>query len=134
LEVGAIKKHLLGGFAFGISDSTQYFVMAGGFWFMGYIVEKEHFTFSEAMSAFMGLMFAAMGAGMASSMMSDMSKAKVAAHDMFKILDRKPLINGLEPMGMTPEAGQQVGRIQFQKVKLLYPFRPDIQVLSSHLQ
>merc|ERR1712032_1478463 len=43
LEVGAIKKHFLGGFAFGVSDSTQYFVMAGGFWFMGYIVKNEHF-------------------------------------------------------------------------------------------
>jgi len=130
-EVGAFKKHLLGGFVFGVSDSTQYFIMAGGFWFMGYIVKKEYFTFAEAMSAFMGLMFAAMGAGMASALMSDMAKAKVAAHDMFNILDREPLINGLEPMGMTPEAGQQVGRIEFQKIRFFYPFRPDVQVLKQ---
>merc|ERR1719464_672475 len=105
--------------------------MAGGFWFMGWLIDNEHSTFNDAMSAFMGLMFAAMGAGMAASMLGDLGKAKVAAHDMFKLLDRQPEINGLEPSGVTPEKDKKVGKINFQDVQFYYPFRQDVQVLKG---
>jgi len=131
MSVGSCKKHMIGGLAFGISDSVQYFVMGAGFWWMGWLIENNHSTFSEAMSAFMGLMFAAMAAGMAASMAADMGKAKVAAHDMFQLLDREPLINGLEPTGATPAAGEKLGRVEFKEVQFHYPFRQNVQVLKG---
>lgn len=131
LTTGSFKKHLLGGFVFGLTDSLQYFVMAAGFWWMAFIIDKKWNDFSESMSAFMGLMFAAMGAGMAASMTGDMAKAKVAAHDLFKLLDREPLIDGLEPSGASPAADDQIGRIEFEGVQFHYPFRTDVQVLKD---
>eukprot|EP00929_Paragymnodinium_shiwhaense_P050623 TRINITY_DN25498_c0_g1_i1.p1 TRINITY_DN25498_c0_g1~~TRINITY_DN25498_c0_g1_i1.p1 ORF type:complete len:1274 (-),score=282.09 TRINITY_DN25498_c0_g1_i1:575-4396(-) len=132
ISKGSWKTHLVGGFAYGFSDALQFFVMAGGFWFLGWLMERNHATFTDGMKAFMGLMYAAFGAGMAAAVAGDAGKAKVAAHDMFKLLDREPLINGLEAVGSSPEAGTlDVGNIEFQAVGFHYPFRQDVQVLKN---
>lgn len=128
---GYTRKHLLGGFVFGVSDAMQFFIMAFGFWFLGWLIEEGHSDFSGGMKAFMGLMFAAFGGATAASMGPDLGKAKLAAHDMFELMDRKPLINGLEPDGKTPEGMIKVGQIEFRNVCFFYPFRPDVQVLQG---
>ena len=54
--------------------------------------------------------------------------AQVACHDMFKLMDRESLIEGLEPKGDAPQS-LDAGTIEFKDVKFFYPFRPEIQVL-----
>jgi len=90
-------------------------------------------TFDGGMKAFMGLMYAAMGAGMASAMSGDIGKAKVAAHGMFQLLDRKSLIDGLEPTGKEPERAEdfEAGFIEFESCTFFYPFRPEVTVLTN---
>jgi ABC-type multidrug transport system fused ATPase/permease subunit len=90
------------------------------------------------MLAFMGIMYAAMGAGQFSAMVGDATKAKVACHDMFKLMDRETLINGLEPKGTTPDWAADAnasqgnsGQIEFENVKFFYPFRKDVTVLKG---
>jgi ATP-binding cassette subfamily B (MDR/TAP) protein 1 len=128
---GIFQKNLIGGVAFGVGDSMQYFVMGFGFWFLGFLIEKDRTDFTKGMKAFLGLLFGAMGAGMAASMLTDGAKAKVAAQGMFALLDRTPQINGLEPEGETPESNFEVGFIEMKEVSFFYPFRPDVQVLKS---
>ena len=53
--------------------------------------------------------------------------AQVACHDMFKLMDRESLIEGLEPKGDAPQS-LDAGTIEFKDVKFFYPFRPEIQV------
>jgi len=60
-----------------------------------------------------------------------LASASVAAHDMFELMDRKPLINGLEPIGNTPKESFDVGHIELRNVSFYYPFRKDVQVLKS---
>jgi ABC-type multidrug transport system fused ATPase/permease subunit len=81
------------------------------------------------MQAFMGILYAGMGAGMASTLTGDLSKAKVAAHDLFELLDRESLINGLDNTGVA--AVRDVGRIELQSVDFSYPLRPELKVLRS---
>ncbi|CAJ1461741.1 unnamed protein product, partial [Effrenium voratum] len=88
-------------------------------------------TFETGNQAFMGILYGAMGAGMAASLTGNLAKAKVAAHDLFQIIDTQSLINGLEPVGSALQEGHTVGRIEFQAVKFAYPFRPDVQVLKE---
>merc|ERR1719499_1791022 len=78
----------------------------------------------------MGILYAGMGAGMAFALTGDLAKAKVATHDVFDILDRETLIDGLAPKGQTivPAA---VGRIEFADVKFVYPFRSEVKVLKG---
>lgn len=131
MSKGMTRRNLMGGLAFGLSSSIVFFVMAGGFYFMGYLIKEGRATFESGQQAFMGILYASMGAGMASAMTGDLAKAKVAAHDMFEIIDRRSLIDGLEPAGRELEAGAAIGRIEFQDVRFTYPFRPDVQVLQG---
>jgi ABC-type multidrug transport system fused ATPase/permease subunit len=130
---GMSKRHFIGGLLFGFSYASQFFVMAGGFWFLGELIEAGSADFEGGMKAFMGLMYAAMGAAMASALSGDLAKAKVAAHDMFELLDRKSKIDGLEPTGLRPSSTLQlhVDQIEFRGVKFHYPLRAEVQVLRN---
>mmetsp|Transcript_27047 Transcript_27047/g.62521 ORF Transcript_27047/g.62521 Transcript_27047/m.62521 type:complete len:1278 (+) Transcript_27047:121-3954(+) len=132
-EEGSIRKHTLSGLAFGLSTGTMFWVLAGGFYFAGWLVKEGEGTFIDTMTAFIGIFYAAMGAGQAAMTIGDANKAKVAAHDMFKLLDRESLIDSWEPKGETPAFNDKMaaGRIEFEQVSFTYPFRPDIQVLKG---
>lgn len=129
VSTGLMRKHLGGGVAFGISNGVMFWVCAGGFWFMGYLISEDIIDFGDGMRAFMGILYAGMGAGMASALTGDVSKAKVAAHDLFQLLDRESLINGLDTVGV--EDVRNVGRIEFRSVDFSYPLRLELKVLHS---
>jgi ABC-type multidrug transport system fused ATPase/permease subunit len=99
ISQGLLKKHLTEGFVFGLANAIVFWVCAGGFWFMGYLISENLTTFDDGMRSFMGILYAGMGAGMAFTLTGDLSKAKVAAHDLFKLLDEPSKINGLENAG-----------------------------------
>lgn len=124
------RRHLLNGLVFGFSSALAFWIMAGGFYFMGVLIDAGRATFETGQQAFMGILYAGMGAGMASALTGDLAKAKVAAHDMFEILDRETRINGLEPTGECLR-DVHVGRLEFRNVQFAYPFRPDVQVLKG---
>ncbi|CAJ1383037.1 unnamed protein product, partial [Effrenium voratum] len=119
------------GFGFGLSSAVVFWIMSGGFYIMGLLIKDGQATFETGNQAFMGILYGAMGAGMAASLTGNLAKAKVAAHDLFQIIDTQSLINGLEPVGSALQEGHTVGRIEFQAVKFAYPFRPDVQVLKE---
>ncbi|CAE7377852.1 ABCB11 [Symbiodinium natans] len=125
-----LRKHLINGLVFGFSTAITFWIMAGGFYFMGVLIEAGRATFETGQQAFMGILYAGLGAGMASALTGDLAKAKVAAHDMFQIIDKETRINGLEPTGECLRA-PTVGRLEFQNVQFAYPFRPDVQVLKG---
>ncbi|CAK9012987.1 60S ribosomal protein L3 [Durusdinium trenchii] len=124
------RKELLGAAAFGLSSAVVFWVMAGGFYIMGLLIQDGRATFQTGQQAFMGILYGAMGVGMASALTGDLAKAKVAAHEIFKLIDKQSLINGLEPVGDS-DAGPLIGRIEFQEVNFTYPFRPDVQADSD---
>mmetsp|Transcript_30535 Transcript_30535/g.54595 ORF Transcript_30535/g.54595 Transcript_30535/m.54595 type:complete len:1272 (-) Transcript_30535:403-4218(-) len=128
--IGLPQRNVLAGFAFGLASAVMFFVMAGGFYFASFLIQSGEAKFSDVMKAFMGIFYAGLGAGQAASMMGDATKAKVAAHDMFKLLDRRSKIEGLEPMGETP-VEIEAGLIEFRDVHFHYPFRPQVQVLKG---
>merc|ERR1712178_441078 len=113
-----VRQHILAGLALGVSGGIMFFILAGAFYAMSKIIEGGDYDFKDVMVAFMGIFFAAMGAGQAASMMGDASKATVAAHDAFELLDRQSLINGMHSLGPTPtdtsRDGFQPGKITFK--------------------
>lgn len=121
---------------FGVSLGVPMFVMAWGFWYSDDLVKDGNATFKGTMLAFMGIMYAAMGAGQFSAMVGDATKAKVACHDMFQLMDRDSLIDGLDPTGTKPNwpadsTKANAGQIEFENVKFFYPFRKDVVVLKG---
>jgi len=127
---GYIKRNVLAGISFGFANGVVFWICAAGFWFMGFLIKEGRTDFGDGNRAFMGILYAGMGAGMAFALTGDLAKAKVATHDVFDILDRETLIDGLAPKGQTivPAA---VGRIEFADVKFVYPFRSEVKVLKG---
>lgn len=121
----------LGGCAQGVAMSVHFFVMAGGFWYASVLVDNGNASFAGVMQAFLGVLYAGMGAGQALADLGNVTKAKVACHDMFALMDRKSLVNGLEPVGDMPMSNTDVGRITFDCVRFQYPFRPDVEILKG---
>eukprot|EP00434_Breviolum_minutum_P013893 symbB.v1.2.012251.t1/scaffold843.1/size158467/2 len=127
---GMYKRNILAGIGFGVASGVMFFIMAGGFYVASILIQEGIADFKGVMMAFMGIFYAGMGAGQAAVMMGDATKAKVACHDMFKLMDRESQIEGLEPKGDSPPK-LDAGIIEFKDVKFFYPFRPEIQVLKG---
>jgi ATP-binding cassette subfamily B (MDR/TAP) protein 1 len=125
------KNSALGGLAFGLANGVMFWVLAGGFWFMGFLINEGRTDFQDGNRAFMGILYAALGSGMAFALTGDLAKAKIAAHDLFAIIDRESLIDGMKPIGDTPNEDCKAGCIEFKDVEFSYPFRPDIKVLKG---
>eukprot|EP00928_Gymnodinium_smaydae_P080986 TRINITY_DN64573_c0_g1_i2.p1 TRINITY_DN64573_c0_g1~~TRINITY_DN64573_c0_g1_i2.p1 ORF type:complete len:1276 (+),score=263.78 TRINITY_DN64573_c0_g1_i2:301-3828(+) len=134
---GFVRNALLGGLAFGFALAAPTLVMAGGFYYSDYLVKVGATDFKGVMLAFMGVLYAAMGAGQASAMAGDGEKARQACYFIFELLDRKSLVDGLDPVGKKPswvgsaDSKALAGQITFQDVKFSYPFRPDVTVLNG---
>mmetsp|Transcript_113154 Transcript_113154/g.205802 ORF Transcript_113154/g.205802 Transcript_113154/m.205802 type:complete len:1316 (-) Transcript_113154:105-4052(-) len=116
---------------FGISQSLQIYVVVVAMFYGSNLIEGGNAEFTGVMKAMMGLFYAAMGAGMVATTAGDVTKAKLAAHDMFKLLDRESKIDGLsDEIGMKPQ-NLDAGIIEFDNVAFRYPFRPDVIVLRG---
>jgi ATP-binding cassette subfamily B (MDR/TAP) protein 1 len=133
---GFALRALLSSFAFGFAIAAPMYVMAWGFWFSNDLMEKGEATGEDTLLALMGILYAAMGAGQFASMVGDAAKAKVACHDMFELMDRNSLIDGLDPEGAQPSWPEEAnktnaGQIEFENVQFFYPFRADVVVLKG---
>jgi len=128
--MGMWRRNILAGLGFGVSNGIMFFIMAGGFYVASILIKEGVADFQGVMMAFMGIFYAGMGAGQAAMMVGDATKAKVACHDMFQLMDRVSAIDGLEPTGETPKQ-LEAGQIEFRDVKFFYPFRPEVQVLKG---
>lgn len=60
----------------------------------------------------------------------DFTRAATAAAEMFKLIDRKSLIDPLDQSGDCPE--DVAGDIDFENVTFCYPMRPNITVLDNY--
>lgn len=128
---GHVKRSIVAGLSFGFANAVVFWICAAGFWFMGFLIKEERTNFADGQRAFMGILYAGMGAGMAFALTGDLAKAKVAAHDVFELLDRKSTMNSLEQEGEILAKADEIGRIEFEKVHFSYPFRQDVKVLDG---
>ena len=103
--------------------------------------------FLHMIRVFSAVVFSAMAAGQALSLAPDAAKARVAASNIFKLLDRKPHFDdptsdlvGVGHLhcplwsidGVTQETLPMVrGQIKFKNVRFSYPSRPNIVVLKD---
>merc|ERR1719443_2902702 len=105
--------------------------MCISFLLLAYLIQHGYTSFMDGQGAMMALMYGSKMSAMAFAITGDLGKAKVAAHDIFGMLNTESKIDGLEPSGVSPVDLQQIGRFEFQDVQFYYPFRPDVQVLKG---
>ena len=76
--------------------SVHFFVIAGDFWYASVLVDNGNASFAGVMQTFLGVLYA----GMAD--LGNITKARMVCRDMLALVDRKSLVNGLEPVGDMP--------------------------------
>lgn len=119
---------LIAGFAFGLSEFLAQALWAVSFWVGSIFVRSGDCDFLQLMKAITGLLFAGMMLGNVSATMPDVSKSKVAATKIFRLLDRETKIDPTDESG---ETGRINGGVETKSIKFEYPTRPDVEVLRG---
>lgn len=114
---------------FAASQALSFFCMALGFWYGGTLLGKGEYTIFQFFVCFSEVMFGSQTAGTVFSFAPDMGKAKNAAAEIKKLLDRKPEIDSSSDEG--EKIGQVEGTIEFRDVHFRYPTRPEQPVLRG---
>jgi ABC-type multidrug transport system fused ATPase/permease subunit len=120
---------LLKGITFGGSLAIMYVLYVVGFVYGGYLIQVNAASTVGMLRAILCAMFGIFGAGIAMSGVQDRDVAKIAAYDLFGIIDRKSNIDAIEPSGSHEDLGD--GSIEFTNVRFAFPHRPDAKVLQG---
>uniref|UniRef100_A0A3P9JV34 ATP-binding cassette, sub-family B (MDR/TAP), member 11a n=1 Tax=Oryzias latipes TaxID=8090 RepID=A0A3P9JV34_ORYLA len=119
----AKKRANIYGLCFGLTQCVIFMAYAASFRFGGYLVRAEGLQYM-VISA---VVISGTALGRASSFTPDYAKAKTAAAQFFKLLDRVPKISHTD--GEKWENFK--GEVEFLNCKFTYPTRPDTQVLKG---
>lgn len=122
------KTALVAGVAFGMSEFLAQALWAISFWVGSIFVRSGDCNFLELMKAITGLLFAGMMLGNVSATMPDIAKAKIAATNVFRLLDRESTIDPTDETGETPVIS---GHVEAKSVTFEYPTRPNVSVLRG---
>uniref|UniRef100_A0A3B4ATP6 Uncharacterized protein n=1 Tax=Periophthalmus magnuspinnatus TaxID=409849 RepID=A0A3B4ATP6_9GOBI len=125
----AMKKAHIYGMCFGFSQCVIFMAYAASYSFGGYLVSTEGLPYTYVFRVISAIVISGTALGRASSFTPDYAKAKIAAAQLFKLLDRVPRINIKHTDGQTWDDFR--GEINFLDCKFTYPTRPDTQVLNG---
>ncbi|KAM9387494.1 ATP-binding cassette sub-family B member 5 [Phaethornis superciliosus] len=117
------------GFTYGVAQCANYFINAAVFRFGAWLIAHCLSNFENVFIVFSSIIFAAMNVGQSASLAPDYGKARMSAQRIFKLLDRKPLIDSYSEEG--EKLSNFEGNIEFRNVNFVYPMRPEVQVLQG---
>ncbi|RVE58009.1 hypothetical protein OJAV_G00205110 [Oryzias javanicus] len=123
----AKKRANIYGLCFGLTQCVIFMAYAASFRFGGYLVRAEGLQYMLVFRVISAVVISGTALGRASSFTPDYAKAKTAAAQFFKLLDRVPKISHTD--GEKWENFK--GEIKFLNCKFTYPTRPDTQVLKG---
>ncbi|XP_041858135.1 bile salt export pump [Melanotaenia boesemani] len=125
----AKKRANIYGICFGFAQCVIFMAYAASFRYGGYLVRAEGLQYMFVFRVISAVVISGTALGRASSFTPDYAKAKTAAAQLFKLLDRVPKISLSHTDGDKWEHFR--GDIEFVNCKFTYPTRPDIQVLNG---
>uniref|UniRef100_A0A7N6FER3 ATP-binding cassette, sub-family B (MDR/TAP), member 11a n=1 Tax=Anabas testudineus TaxID=64144 RepID=A0A7N6FER3_ANATE len=125
----AKKRANIYGICFGFAQCVIFMAYAASFRYGGHLVSSEGLHYMFVFRVISAVVISGTALGRASSFTPDYAKAKTAAAQFFKLLDRVPKISISHTDGEKWEKFR--GEIQFLNCKFTYPTRPDIQVLNG---
>ncbi|XP_030613516.1 bile salt export pump isoform X2 [Archocentrus centrarchus] len=127
----AKKKANIYGLCFGFAQCVIFLAYAASFRYGGFLVSSEGLQYMIVFRVISAIVISGTALGRASSFTPDYAKAKTAAAEFFKLLDRVPKISTSHSDGKKWDNFR--GEIEFLDCKFTYPTRPDTQVLKGLL-
>ncbi|KAG3121245.1 ABC transporter B family member 11 [Phytophthora idaei] len=125
-----VKIGIVGGLAFGVSQGAMFLVLAVLFYISGRWISRGIITFEEFFMVLMVIMLSTFAIGMAAQGATDGAKTKRSAQRVFKVIDRKPLIDATSGTGRTLDHVD--GDIEFRNLAFMYPARPDAKIYKNY--
>jgi len=95
-ESDAFHKNVIEGTSFGLGQLFQNCGMALMFWWGGFLLQNYSYSFEKFLISMFSLLFSLSGMGVAAQGITDRDKAKLAAKNIFGLIDRK---SAIDPLG-----------------------------------
>ncbi|XP_040295452.1 bile salt export pump [Bufo bufo] len=127
-KTGVKKAHVYGA-CFGFAQCVIYMTYAASFRFGGFLVNTDGINYTVVFRVISAIVTSGNALGRASSFTPDYAKAKIAAAQFFKLLDRIPKTSVYSTDG--DKWDNFKGDIQFVNCKFTYPSRPVTMVLQG---
>ncbi|TPX66385.1 hypothetical protein SpCBS45565_g04512 [Spizellomyces sp. 'palustris'] len=112
-----------------LAYSITYLLYALAYWWGSQLLSKGDYTVKEFFIVLPALLFSAQAAGQMFSLAPDITKARLAAGNIFRVIDERGAI-GHGGESETVETKRGVG-IEFRDVLFRYPSRPEVPVLNG---
>ncbi|XP_075687226.1 bile salt export pump-like isoform X1 [Rhinoderma darwinii] len=125
----AVKKSHVYGACFGFAQCVIFMAYAASFRFGGFLVNTDGINYTVVFRVISAIVTSGTALGRASSFTPDYAKAKIAAAQFFKLLDRIPKTSVYSTDG--DKWDNFKGDIEFVNCKFTYPSRPVTMVLQG---
>jgi len=123
------------GFAKGIGLGGTYFTVFCCYglllWYGGHLVRAHRTNGGLAIATMFSVMIGGLALGQSAPSMAAFAKARVAAANIFRIIDHEPGISRDGDGGEGVELEAVTGRVEMRGVDFAYPSRPDVPILRG---
>ncbi|KZP07050.1 P-loop containing nucleoside triphosphate hydrolase protein [Athelia psychrophila] len=116
---------------YSLSQSMSFFVIALSFWYGSRLISNLEFSTFDFFVGLMSTVFGTIQAGNVFSFVPDVSSAKGAGSDIFRLLDAVPEIDAESGEGKPVHVENVRGRVRLENVHFRYPTRPGVRVLRD---
>ncbi|NWQ69564.1 MDR1 protein, partial [Neopipo cinnamomea] len=125
-----VKKSITTNTALGVSQFLIFGSYALAFWYGTKLTaEDEHYDIGRVLIVFFAVLVGAFSLGQAAPNLESVAKARGAAYEVYKIINKKRLIDSSSKEGYKPD--KLIGEIEFRNIHFSYPSRPDVKILKG---
>ncbi|XP_064267922.1 ATP-binding cassette sub-family B member 5 isoform X1 [Passer domesticus] len=125
-----MKKSITTNTCLGLSQFFIFGSYALAFWYGTKLTaEDPHYDIGRVLIVFFSVLVGAFSLGQAAPNLESMANARGAAYEVYKIINKKRLIDSSSKEGYKPE--KLIGEIEFRNIHFSYPSRPDVKILKG---
>ncbi|NWH93324.1 MDR1 protein, partial [Aegithalos caudatus] len=125
-----MKKSITTNTCLGLSQFFIFGSYALAFWYGTKLTaEDPHYDIGRVLIVFFSVLVGAFSLGQAAPNLENMASARGAAYEVYKIINKKRLIDSSSKEGYKPD--KLIGEIEFRNIHFSYPSRPDVKILNG---
>ncbi|TPX70383.1 hypothetical protein SpCBS45565_g01826 [Spizellomyces sp. 'palustris'] len=129
---GCLRTIMKGNFWLAFAYTVSYLLYGLAYWWGSRLISQGEATSKQLFVVLPALLFSAQTCGQMFSLAPDITKAKLAAVNIFRILDMRPKIDTeSETSDSLNNEVAVAGNVELNDVRFRYPANPDIEVLKG---